>query len=125
MIFFVFLCSLLNMQGNLLVKNSQLNIFLTKKDAIEERMSSKNTTQPELILYYSPSCPFCKKVLKYLAEKNPPISLKNVSIDPIAKEELYHIGGKVQVPCLFIDGTPLYESQDIIDWLKDHSATLN
>ena len=29
-------------------------------------------------------------------------------------------GGKEQVPCLFIDGKPLYESLDIIDWLKAH-----
>ncbi|NBO24697.1 MAG: glutaredoxin, partial [Chlamydiae bacterium] len=49
------------------------------------------------------------------------VSLKNISSDPIAKEELFHIGGKVQVPCLFIDGTPLYESQYIIDWLKEDS----
>jgi glutaredoxin len=26
-------------------------------------------------------------------------------------------GGKRQVPCLFIDGKPLYESEDIIDYL--------
>ena len=29
-------------------------------------------------------------------------------------------GGKFQAPCLFIDGKPLYESLDIIDWLKAH-----
>lgn len=28
------------------------------------------------------------------------------------------IGGKTQVPCLVIDGKPLYESLDIIEWLK-------
>lgn len=81
---------------------------------------SSTDTQPELILYYSPTCPFCKKVLKYLSKRENQISLKNVMIDPIAKEELHHIGGKIQVPCLFIDGTPLYESQDIIDWLIEH-----
>ena len=29
-------------------------------------------------------------------------------------------GGKEQVPCLFIDGKPLYESLDIIAWLEEH-----
>ena len=27
-------------------------------------------------------------------------------------------GGKEQIPCLFIDGQPLYESQDIVKWLR-------
>jgi glutaredoxin len=34
--------------------------------------------------------------------------------------ELLAVGGKKQVPCLFINGKPLYESLDIIQWLKDH-----
>jgi len=46
--------------------------------------------------------------------------MKNITEDPKAKEELLHLGGKVQVPCLFIDGTPLYESDDIIDYLKSN-----
>lgn len=109
--------------GNLLVENSLLNIVLTK-DVNEERMSSEDN-QPELILYYRQNCPFCQRVLNYLKETSLQVSLKNVGLDPVAKEELYHIGGKIQVPCLFIDGTPLYESQFIIDWLKDHNDIRN
>jgi len=84
-------------------------------------MPSQFKSDSELILYYNPNCPFCKKVLRYLQDHPHNVSLKNISSDPIAKEELFHIGGKVQVPCLFIDGTPLYESQYIIDWLKEDS----
>lgn len=109
--------------GNFLVENSILNIVLSK-DVNEERMSSEDN-QPELILYYRLNCPFCQTVLNYLKETSLQVSLKNVSLDPIAKEELYHIGGKIQVPCLFIDGTPLYESQFIIDWLKEHQDMRN
>ncbi len=116
----LFFTLLLPIFGNFLVKNSRLHIVLTRMEAIEERMSSSDTEQ-DLVLYFSPNCPFCKKVLKYLDESSAVISMKNVNEDPIAKEELFHIGGKVQVPCLFIDGTPLYESQDIIDWLKEHN----
>lgn len=36
------------------------------------------------------------------------------------RERLIREGGKEQVPCLFIDGKPLYESTDIIDWLLAH-----
>ena len=30
-------------------------------------------------------------------------------------------GGKRQVPCLFIDGKPLYESSDIIAWFEQNA----
>ena len=32
--------------------------------------------------------------------------------------ELIRVGGKQQVPCLFIDGKPMYESMDIVEWLR-------
>jgi glutaredoxin len=34
------------------------------------------------------------------------------------RKRLIEVGGKEQVPCLFIDGKPMYESDDIIAWLK-------
>lgn len=77
-----------------------------------------------LVLYYMPTCPYCQKVLDYLDEIGKEISLKNVQEDPKAKEELLHLGGKTTVPCLFIDGKPLYESSDIIDWLKEKKDTI-
>ena len=47
-----------------------------------------------------------------------------IFFDIIESEEaagcLVKVGGKRQVPCLFIDGDPLYESLDIIDWLQKH-----
>lgn len=35
-------------------------------------------------------------------------------------EDLINRGGKDQVPCLFIDGKPLYESDDIIKYFKEN-----
>jgi glutathione S-transferase len=34
------------------------------------------------------------------------------------REDLIAIGGKKQCPCLIIDGKALYESDDIIDYLR-------
>ncbi len=73
---------------------------------------------PILILYYKPTCPYCQKVLKHLDQIGKTIPLKNINESSEAKEELIHLGGKKQVPCLFIDGVPLYESDDIVRWLK-------
>ena len=48
------------------------------------------------------------------------IQLKDKSANPLFQDELVQLGGKSQVPCLFIDGKPLYESGDIIDWLQNN-----
>ena len=80
--------------------------------------------QPILILYYKSSCPYSQKVLQFLEEHGQKISMKNIEEDPKSKEELLHLGGKSQVPCLFIDGAPLYESDDIIDYLKTNASIL-
>lgn len=75
----------------------------------------------KLKLYYRPMCPFCRKVLSFTEENNVSLELKDISGNPEANEELMSIGGKTQVPCLVIDGKPLYESDDIIQWLRDNS----
>ncbi|MFP4198439.1 MAG: glutaredoxin family protein [Halanaerobium sp.] len=73
----------------------------------------------ELLLYYYPTCPYCRKVTKFIDRNDlEEIELKNINQDQKAESELIEIGGKRQVPCLFIDGEPLYESDDIISWLK-------
>lgn len=45
---------------------------------------------------------------------------RNISTDSDAEQILIAVGGKRQVPCLFIDGKPLYESSDIIAWVQEN-----
>lgn len=73
----------------------------------------------DLKLYYSPSCPYCQKVLKFMRSASIDIMLKN-TLDDKNRNELMKIGGKGQIPCLVIDGNALFESDDIIQWLKDN-----
>lgn len=72
----------------------------------------------ELELFIKPSCPYCKKVMRYMAVHTIEIPLSDITSNPEAAEKLIEVGGKCQVPCLFIDGKPLYESDDIIAWLN-------
>ncbi len=74
----------------------------------------------ELELYYLENCPFCIKVLDYLNDKNIDVDLIELNEVDESREFLKENGGKVQVPCLFIDGEPLYESEDIINWFKNN-----
>lgn len=73
-------------------------------------------------LFIMSTCPYCQKVLRYMEGAGIELPLLDITRDPAARERLVEVGGKAQVPCLFIDGTPLYESDDIIAYLKEHVA---
>lgn len=75
----------------------------------------------KLELYMFDTCPFCRRVLKYLDESGrTDVELHNIHKSEADRQRLIEVGGVEQVPCLFIDGVPMYESIDIIDWLKAH-----
>ncbi|MDD7543424.1 MAG: glutaredoxin [Peptoniphilaceae bacterium] len=75
----------------------------------------------ELVLYKKDSCPFCQKVMHFIDQNSVSgIEYKDIVRDPENEKVLIEKGGMDQVPCLFIDGKPLYESDDIIAWLKEN-----
>ena len=71
-------------------------------------------------LYVGTVCRFCKKVENFMEENNINIPLVNINEDKKAMLELMEKGGKRQVPCLYHDGEYLYESDDIITFLKEN-----
>ena len=75
----------------------------------------------KLELFILSTCPYCKRVLTEMEkESRQDIDIYDISKDKEAGNRLMEIGGKSQVPCLFIDGKPMYESMDIISWLKEN-----
>jgi glutaredoxin len=72
----------------------------------------------KLMLYQFAGCPYCDKVRRFMQQSGITLPMKDTRADPRNREELVKIGGKGQVPCLVIDGKALYESDDIIEWLK-------
>ena len=83
-----------------------------------------------LALYHYQACPFCgitREAIKYMGGLH--IEQRDILKVPEYRKELIQGGGKPQVPCLKIEtenGTIqwLYESRDIIDYLKRHDAAL-
>ncbi len=73
-----------------------------------------------LVLYKFDACPFCYRVQSWLEGRDVPVVYKDTRQDPEAREELQARTGRTQVPCLFIDGEPLFESGDILEWLEEH-----
>ena len=73
----------------------------------------------ELKLYMFETCPFCRKVLNEIESSGrTEVELHNIHKSELDRMELISVGGKQQVPCLFIDGKPMYESDDIVAWLR-------
>jgi glutaredoxin len=77
-----------------------------------------------LLLYYTTYCPYSQKVLRYLNQIHKTLPMKNLDSDNQARIELKKLGGKMQVPCLSIDGQPMYDSGAIIEWLSQHQDEL-
>lgn len=75
----------------------------------------------KLELFMFDTCPFCRRVLNYIDESGrTDVELHNIHKNAADRQRLIEVGGMEQVPCLFVDGVPMYESLDIIDWLKAH-----
>ena len=76
-----------------------------------------------LELFKFDTCPYCRNVMRYIENAGrTDIVYHDIHKDSDSRERLIQVGGKEQVPCLFIDGKPMYESLDIIAWLEEHPA---
>lgn len=73
----------------------------------------------KLDLYVLPFCPYCLKVKMLAKAKNIDLNIKNVNEEKYQKE-LIEIGGIDQVPMLSIDGEPMYDSEVISKYFKEH-----
>lgn len=81
------------------------------------QIDTKLDAKTKLTLYIGASCPFCMKVLHFMDINDISIPVKDVWSDDIAMNELVHLTGKTQVPCLKINSKGLLESNDIIQYL--------
>lgn len=74
-----------------------------------------------LVLYKYDTCPYCMRVMRALGELDLEVTLRDTIRDRGARDALFEATGRTQVPCLFIDGQPLFESADIVAWLRAHA----
>lgn len=95
------------------------NLFHVPETTGVEEVTEQGLKGHNLVLYYSPGCPYCEDVLREMRRLGINIPLKNAR-NPAYKRELLQIGGKGQVPCLIVDGAALYDSKAIIAWLREH-----
>lgn len=83
----------------------------------------KDGREADLELFKFDSCPYCVLVMDKMKELGVDgVRLRDTWREEGAEEELIRRGGKRQVPCMFIDGQPMYESKKIAGWLEEHVA---
>ncbi len=91
-----------------------------KRNASRDGSDRGSPPKPgRLELYFFPDCPFCRKVLGAIDDLGlkDKVAFRDTRNDPREKEALVELTGKTQVPCLIIDGEPMYESEDIKRYL--------
>lgn len=64
-------------------------------------------------VYSTPTCPYCKLVKEYLAEKKLPFTEIDVAGNQAAANEMVKLSGQMGVPVIDIDG------QIIVGWNKN------
>lgn len=79
---------------------------------------------PHLELYYFDSCPYCQRVLNVIENLNIKVEFKDIHASINEMQKLQYVTGRKTVPCLFINGQPMHESEDIMNWLKANAETL-
>lgn len=83
----------------------------------------KDGREVDLELFKFDSCPFCVRVMGKLRQLGVEgVRMRDTLREPGAEAELVRRGGSDMVPCLFIDGQPMYESADIVAWLEKNAA---
>jgi len=75
----------------------------------------------ELLLYKFDACPYCRRVLSQISRLGVTVPTRDTARDSGARDELRERTGRTQVPCLFVDGEPLFESSDINVWLAAYA----
>mgnify|MGYP000114026977 CR=1 FL=1 len=70
-----------------------------------------------LALYKSDGCGYCRMVYRAVDQHDVQVEYRDLS-DSTHRQELFSTTGRRTVPCLFVDGDPMFESVDIIRWLE-------
>lgn len=80
----------------------------------------------KLELYFFPQCPYCQLVLTAIKQTglDNQVTYYNTNEDPLKKQQLIKDTGRGTVPCLYIDGKPMHESQDIAKWLHNYAKEI-
>lgn len=79
---------------------------------------------PKLDFYYFEACPYCQRVISFIQKYKIQVNWMDLHKDSVHAKKLQSDTGRTTVPCLYIDGKPMFESLDIIKWLEGNLDSL-
>lgn len=86
-------------------------------------------TQPQLALYVTPFCGFCRHVVSAIQQLGLAVEIRNIAEDRQALEDLYNARGRTTVPVLRITSPEgeqwMPESRDIVQYLQALKAGMD
>ena len=73
-----------------------------------------------LQLYHRWHCPYSKRVRDFIDQQKLSDRIEFIEIGEVkgAEAKLDELTGGSQVPCLVVDGKPMLESAEIVQWLQ-------
>ena len=77
-----------------------------------------NGNEVHLALYKYDTCPYCRYVYRAIDRLAVNIEYRDIRQDRTHQAALVQTTGRRTVPCLFINGAPMFESADIVAWLQ-------
>ncbi|MEA9356828.1 glutaredoxin [Bacteriovorax sp. PP10] len=80
---------------------------------------------PKLDFYYFESCPYCQRVIKVIDKHKIKVNWMDIHKDSAHAKKLQADTGRTTVPCLYIDGEPMFESLDIMKWMESNLDNLD
>jgi glutaredoxin 3 len=94
-------------------------ITMHSSSSIDEDKSTQLEPLKGLVLYKTDACPYCIRVLRVINQLQVEILIRDTRRNRKWRDDLQRRTNRTQVPCLFIDGEPMFESNDIIAWIKN------
>ncbi len=71
-------------------------------------------------LYHRWRCPYSARVRDFIDEHQLGAQIEYIELGEVdgAETQLSELTGRSQVPCLVVDGKPMLESSEIVQWLQ-------
>ena len=63
--------------------------------------------EKQVVIYSTPTCPYCKRAKEYLTRREIPFKEYNVAADRKAAKEMVKRSGQLGVPVIMVDGEVL------------------
>lgn len=94
--------------------------FFTRTAAVPQHVPAPDQDR-DLVLFKYDACGYCQRVMAVLRDLELSVELRDTLLERAHRAELAERTGRTQVPCLFVDGEPLFESADIVAWLDAYA----